>query len=863
MEMKSKFKLFSLILYLVSFFKSKLIKLVMVISLLFTIFSFSLNVENSYAEFDSLIDFTNNSSIDSSGIISALKSIISIVTNCLYSSVMYSFGDLNNVCIPDKIGPNIPNTCVQGNEASNFFSISNLSNLILPALIALAASAIIPGATFLMVFLCIEVIMIMEACVDSYALTPDEYINMNSGSNPLDCILDPSTNQVIVNPEAKNYLTVTDVPFFYSCKPGSTGYVGSDSQYCVTEQVANNARPNLVRNIIIRRADLWDRISGSRTQTSLCPVDSAQVILTPSISAEPATLEGPTLLPNLEVYSFYRYYSGHVQLCAATTNTLLPVVLGCTYFPAPEEEQSVDPSLVNFLKGTRCQYFLGQSNGNGRADLAAVANLIGQANGVSSVYLFLKSDLHLTSTVVGCVQDLLLRTFIDVQNAPSGSPPFMKKVQLRLQQIVFAVLTLYICILALKIMISPNPPQRGEWIIYIFKFALVLYIATGDIWYDNNSLYQGKKGNGLYPALLDTTQQIADLFMQARSASDLVDMCYYNYEGSNVLSQRVIATPTMKVQMTVWDYLDCTLINYLNFNSCKYSITGMVAMWFITTAIWAGGSGILLAIVTFIYSIMLLIVVFRFVHITILAMFTITILVLVSPLILCFFLFEYTKQITQQWAKMLLGYTLYPGLLFAFVALMLATFDSVFYGNINQEYLQQNVQCSTSGTCKIDIDKLCHNVQSIYCSLLKTTSDGSSLTNCSINNGRMTSLLTEQANFFIFGNFTVLKSVAISEFYPSVLKLLLFAVLFYFFLGSITHFIESLVGVHGLGDLAPDVGKKLASGLMSATASASTSGVSAVTGAAKALAKRFSGGGSGGDEGGGKDEGGGEDGGKK
>jgi type IV secretion system protein VirB6 len=343
---------------------------------------------------------------------------------------------------------------------------------------------------------------------------------------------------------------------------------------------------------------------------------------------------------------------------------------------------------------------------------------------------------------------------------------------------------------------------------YVIKFALLLYFATGNVWYE---VKNGQKV-GLYPSLLAASSEIAGFFMGAQNDNDPIGFCQYQLSGSNLFSEREIPVsaampssgddnspsyilnkelkPTMgfkdRIKITVWDLVDCKVLNYLNLGSCKYSIAGLIGVWIIPASIFAGAKGFLLSLTSFIYCLMLLLIIFKFAHIFILSMFTLTILVLVSPIIICFGLFEYTKGIFQKWMSLVIGYILYQALLFAFVALMLATFDSVFFGDIN---LQDN---------RDDIKKACVGVDSVFC----TTYDAIGVDPCSVNVGTTNSTLTETINLGPFGKFTILKSQYVGSYFDAVLKLMLFAFLFYMFLGSVSGFLAILTGVQDLGGMS-------------------------------------------------------------
>ena len=423
------------------------------------------------------------------------------------------------------------------------------------------------------------------------------------------------------------------------------------------------------------------------------------------------------------------------------------------------------------------------------------------------------------STVIGCMQDLLTKIFIDP--GQSGSS-FFAIVQSGLRNIVYAVLIIYLCMVGINVMIASKVPERGEVMMYIIKFALVVYFATGSVWY---SLRNDGNKDGLYPALLSASQEIAGFFMVSQNDNDPIGFCRYNLGGSNIFQERLISTTTIGagvketigtpgfIRMTIWDLIDCKLLNYLNLGSCRYDIAGLMGVWIIGAAFFGGLNGFLLSIVSIIYCCMLLEVLFKFAHIFILSMFVLTILVLVSPIMVCFGLFNYTKSICSKWMSMILGYVLYPSLLFAFIALMLATFDSVYYGDLK---LKSGLNAAFP-----EVVLACQNVDSIFCLTYK------SLTNDPCKTpGEIVHIFSEIKGFALFGKFTLFRSAFIGPYLDAMLELMLFAFLFYLFMGSVTSFVAILTGVPDLSGMAAgggagfgamiSMGKAAASGFSSA-----------------------------------------------
>ena len=716
----------------------------------------------------------------------------------------YELVDFNNNCIPTVLGKGSGSECTD----SNMGTYAMASSLARGYMYFKLLQAFPVGSVLALLGLGVEYLIMVDVCSNDYIVAPHEFINEKL--NRVDC----QERDGEIKNVAAGAIGVSQAPFFYTCNPkydvkkGDNlpdndpnigfvyGYMGSASQYCsadnphVEQATKNVIGQEMIGKAVVHHRSIWKRFWDGHSRCNRGGTTPAyQMQISPG-----DTWYNPG---GYHYYAYYRFNSdGHVQLCVATPWTLLPIMVGCTYVAPPSDVSTLNDFLLGYIRGNRCLYLK-----SGREDLQSLGAALPQQdhkghNG-EGVKKFLESDLHFTSTVVGCLQDLLTKTFIEPTN--NGRDSFFATVQTKLRDIVMAVLTLYVAMVGIKIMSSPNPPPRGEFIMYILKFALVAYFALGNVWSSTN----GGHKDGLYHSLINVSPQIASFFMSAQNYNDPVGLCKYHHNGDELLKERPITASfvgnTVKpteggqgnVIMTVWDLIDCKLANYLNLGSCKYSLSGLFVIWFIPVALFSGANGFLLMVLCFIYLLMLLLIVFKFVHTFILSLFVITILVLVAPLMLCFALFEYTKSIFQSWMKNLLGYMLYPGLMFAFIALMLATFDSIFYGNIDLRNGDTVREACEKG-----------KVDSLYCTTLKEAlaggADISELDPCKAGLDQMTSRLTDDWKWW-FIEIPVFSGDSADKYWSAIGKMSLFAALFYLFMGSVSEFLSAMVGVSDIG----------------------------------------------------------------
>ena len=670
-----------------------------------------------------------------------------------------------------------------------------------------------------------------DVCTNTYVVQPHEYFNRKAGFT---CEFETVEGGSIVKYKnnVKAPLSQSDIPFFYHCDPefdpidvvndggngrldtsdeeqgnmvGRTyGYMNSSAPFCFGDlrtygeqaKTGIGGKP-LVGGIIVETAS-GGAFRGVTGFNHDCAPDSKRE----SKLFHPGTLHemAPT-----RMFGYLKVFedTGRLKLCVATPATLFPVRAACGHIAPPSDANIIDPFLKAYVEGTRCKYLL-----EPRKDLHSLGESLSLTDnaGISrkSVKLFLQSDFHFTSTVVGCLKDQLTKIFIQVPQGYGGGEalqkPFFQTVQERMRDIILAILVLYVVIVGIKIMSSPEPVKRHEWIMFIFKYALVMYFALGTAFYD---VSPSGEVTGLFPQIIQITDELSDIFLQAQNSRDFLGYCTYKYPNAerNLLGENfyegsgITATEGFQsgVKLTVWDLLDCKLINYLNGGSCDYSFGGMLVAWLVSTGFWVSGIGIILSLCSFIYCFLLLMVIFKFAHIAILSIIIVTLLIFMAPIFVPAILFEFTKGMFDKWMKTILGYILYPAILFAFLAIMLATMDRIYYGDLNDVDL--------SGTNEFNISQACNGVDSIYCAtmgnLIAKSGDA-----CDLSPGSLAKQFVELKKIDYFGNVVGLAPGFANKILIPLLKMMFFALLFYFFMNSVAMFVASLLSILNVSDYA-------------------------------------------------------------
>ncbi|MDZ5760864.1 TrbL/VirB6 family protein [Lyticum sinuosum] len=734
-------------------------------------------------------------------IISIFSNIIEYIYICALKKTIFDYSQTEYNCLPDQIGKNIGQPSCPKSKGGFFGSVGEG----VARLIIMIIGIIFP---FFVIF-ALVLIAFLTKCTTSYVWAPHELINVKLYGKDNEEMCEESNGNITLK---KNLVGPNEVPFLYTCNSSSSTCNSntnreygdmSGTYYC------NSANRKYATNNLAADG-VGDKLSpGMIVYAERSFVDSFKNKKCPSKPKDDINIATREQVKNGS-YSdndiiFYSNTNGRVKLCAAAKKAigiplLFPILYGCTPVAPPVEVKTdSEQKIYDMISDTRCSYFMSQ-----RIDLIHLSSDLHQGVITEDVRTFLEGDMHLTSTIVGCMQDLLIKIIISPNSSDNS---YMYFVQNQMKKLVFVVLTFYIIILGIKIMSSPQVPQRGEWMMFIMKFVIVVVFSTGQIWYDNNKI-TGR--TGLFSLALNVIETISDIFIQSSNVNDPVRACYSNYNGSNILSSRRISvscggttTPsnTSKssfVELTPWDYLDCKLGNYLSFGTCRYNFGEIPSLWFFTSALISGVTGFLLAICMLVYVILIMSVVFRFVHVVILSSFMLAILCLMAPIFACFILFDYTKEIFQNWIKALIGYSIYPGMTFSFVALFIATLDVFFYGFTIDDLSKNSNPCTET--------------QSVYCATYRASLDaqtcyrnGSCLSladaSCSILTSGMVNAFTERLNLIIF-SLNIGQSSYISEMWTPMWNIMFFAIIFYFFSGSVISFFEYMSGVYGLGSIA-------------------------------------------------------------
>ena len=307
----------------------------------------------------------------------------------------------------------------------------------------------------------------------------------------------------------------------------------------------------------------------------------------------------------------------------------------------------------------------------------------------SKASLAIRAPTPMTSIIVQCVKESLSNLLTGKCSTKTDQKGFLKIAQDRLQDVVKATLVLAIALFGIKMMMGHAIQGPSEYFMLLIKVALVIYFALGD----GMAFYYGE--------LIKLSVGLSDLVMSAGGNSqicnykssdyqqDLIDMKTGKklmYEGTNNPVQ------VDNSYLVPWDRLDCRIFFYLGSGfpvggAATVGTAALVAAAFnpvfgvlviILPAIFS--SQILLAICVFFFIVMLILTIIWIVHLFILSLIALTIIALFAPLFVPMVLFQATKGFFDGWLRQLTAFSIYPIILFAFLALVFSVFDTMYFG---------------------------------------------------------------------------------------------------------------------------------------------------------------------------------------
>ncbi len=255
-----------------------------------------------------------------------------------------------------------------------------------------------------------------------------------------------------------------------------------------------------------------------------------------------------------------------------------------------------------------------------------------------------------------------------------SSDSFFVKIQKNLKTIIKVALIVSVTFFGVVILLGGGDIKKKQLLPYILKIGLVMYFAVGTGWQ-----------SGFMQGLVGTSTYMADFMFRADESkpTNKLDGCQFprfNYSDDSPTTKYTNARyPEGKSYLRVWDTLDCKIAMALGFGP-EVSVPNLAMM--IVGGLFTGGAGVVFFVGTFLFAFFLIALTIRAVHIMLISITAVIILIYVSPIVITLAMFNRTKPIFEKWWKQLLGLSLQPMILFAYLGILITLFDTLIIGDV-------------------------------------------------------------------------------------------------------------------------------------------------------------------------------------
>ncbi|UAT43421.1 type IV secretion system protein [Anaplasmataceae bacterium AB001_6] len=282
--------------------------------------------------------------------------------------------------------------------------------------------------------------------------------------------------------------------------------------------------------------------------------------------------------------------------------------------------------------------------------------------------MVLHSNWNFLAPVVGCFQGTLHNMVSPKgSNCATGGEDdatgqiLFFYIQDKFKDISFIVTSIAIAIFGYRVLLFMVQDKK-EIMVFAFKLIFITYMTMGD---------------GvilIYDYLLDISTYLVDSVVSAGNTK----IC--NFDGE--ISYPYFLSP--------WDKLDCRLGAFLGGMELIEAVggpvifsalTGLGYMFMVITGLLFAGS-LASAFLIFFYTFFMVAYSLWATKVYMVAIVCLSLLALIAPIPLLMGFFSPTKDVFNNWYKMMIGYTIYPTLIMAFVMIGFGIFDNIFLRNI-------------------------------------------------------------------------------------------------------------------------------------------------------------------------------------
>lgn len=316
---------------------------------------------------------------------------------------------------------------------------------------------------------------------------------------------------------------------------------------------------------------------------------------------------------------------------------------------------------------------------------------------ISEKYSDSRSFFIFTSRIAECIRETVLGLIFSNNSQCTGNDTTVYSFQIAMRNIVRIALILYVILFGIKIALSNQGPNKSEVFLFVGKIILVMWLGVGTFssvqeaklcrfgdWCGTNGI------NVLYSLLISALDSFSAMVINGL-ADNNGGICNYT---ADLYSNN-------KSFLAVWDALDCRIAYYfglaspsegglarLSLNSGGYFINNIgILLWIIPSLFSAK---FLFSILIIIFALLLFSMIIYLLSIYLMAMISITMLIFFAPIMVPFVLFKQTSGYFEGWLSKLVGYTVQPAIVCAFIALMLATMDQLILSDC--KFIQKTIK---------------------------------------------------------------------------------------------------------------------------------------------------------------------------
>lgn len=323
------------------------------------------------------------------------------------------------------------------------------------------------------------------------------------------------------------------------------------------------------------------------------------------------------------------------------------------------------------------------------SEACQVARSPSKQNG--DIYSQPASFTSITGRMMQCVTETISSIVQGNPNSVGCNNSQLLQFQLNMRGAVKVALTLYVIILGIIIAIRGDLPPKSEIAMFMAKFVFVIWAGVGTFNIENNvpvANCDGVNGwcptNGLefiYTSAKAVLESFPNMIMKAVCDPGSGDNCVCSYPESLYANGYEY--------LSLWDSIDCRISYYLGLNSpTRLGNEALGAASFVLMDSPLGwvfalifSFELLICILFVAFAVFLISIVIFFINIYILCLLSVTILIYLGPIFIPMILFKTTASLFESWAKLILGYSLQPAVISAFIAVMIVLFDAILYGD--------------------------------------------------------------------------------------------------------------------------------------------------------------------------------------